>query len=540
MSPSQVVPRDHVRNIVILVGVFALTRAFAYYLGLRPLTSETVWFMQFLDLNLLRDHLARSLLHLHCQPPFLNALVGIAEKIGGPNYGTLIIFFNLVVGLCAIISVYVSIILLRVSSAIGLSVALFLLLNPSEILSEFDPFYTVTVIAIHCFLILATICYLQRRSKRSLYCIVGLAVLMTLTRSSYQWIWVFAIFAVLWWQIPQSRRQIRMAAFVSLFLSLLWPLKNQILFHHFISTTWGPLSMSKHFDWNGPAVQGLARQGLLPTWSPPDAPEAEIKAQLMSEWQVPPTGYPELDDISKATGGAINWNSLADLRRNDALKTDISVLLHYDSREYITSVLHSVSIYFYPSTQYYSMFESETGHLKELAQFYEPLRSMDTILRYVCCNVFGLPQPTLISPKAGATFQNHRTFTSVAKKLCIGAMLLYAIVLVCILTFHCSSLWSRAHDRKVAAMIMCLTIAYSFTVVNLVEIGENQRYRFETQALVLMAVAIFLQQLWDYRSQTATDSRAIQDRSARNSLSMSRCADDARSMQRHREELTHS
>jgi hypothetical protein len=456
--------------------------------------------MQILDLNLLHHQLAQSLLHLHSQPPLLNALVGLAEKVAGSHYGELITFLYLVLGLCAIISVYVSLTLLRVSSILSLCISLVLLLNPSEILSEFDPIYTVPVVAIHCFLALATICYLRRRSLPSLYCMVGLAVLLTLTRSSYQWIWVIAILATVWWQTPQNRAQIRTAALIGVFLSLLWPVKNEVLFHHFISTTWGPLSMSKHWDWNGPAVQALVRQGLLTTFASPDESDEAVRAQLRSKFQGPPTGFPELDDVTKKTGGSINWNSLAGLRLNDARQKDIYVLLRDDPKLYAISVLHSVAIYFYPSTQYYAMFDEENSQFSEIARHYQPLRAIDTVVRRVCCNVFGLPPNTPVLSAAGTSGpQSHRTVASVVGKLCIGALLLNGALLICMISFGRRSIWQGAHDRKVAAMVMTLSVAYSFLVVNLVEIGENERYRFETQALVFMVAAIFLQQLWDRR-----------------------------------------
>jgi hypothetical protein len=62
------------------------------------------------------------------------------------------------------------------------------------------------------------------------------------------------------------------------------------------------------------------------------------------------------------------------------------------------------------------------------------------------------------------------------------------------------SLWNGSPDRKVAAMVMTVTITYAFLVVNLVDVGENMRFRFETEGLVFVVAAIFLQQLWDRRT----------------------------------------
>ena len=76
-----------------------------------------------------------------------------------------------------------------------------------------------------------------------------------------------------------------------------------------------------------------------------------------------------------------------------------------------------------------------------------------------------------------------------------------ALVLACLLSFARRSFWSGRPDRKVAAMVMTATIAYVFLVVNLVEVGESMRFRFETAPLVMIVAAVFLQQLWEQRSQ---------------------------------------
>lgn len=484
-------------HLSVLVAAFLASRIAALAVGVRPLTSETVWFMQFLDLDLLQHHLARSLWHLHSQPPLLNALVGISEKLAGSRYGDLIATLYAVLGMAAAISVYLSLRLLRVSANFSLAISLCLLLNPFEILSEFDPIYTVPVFALLSFIALATVCYLESRSTRALSWLVGLAVTLTLIRSPYQWMWVLAVLAMLWWQSPNNRAQVRKAAFTGLFLVLLWPAKNAILFHHFTSTTWAPLSIAKHWDWNSPAVQNLVWQGQLTTFAPPDNSDEAVSAFLQSKWQVAPTGYPELDDVTKKTGGGVNWNSLAGLRLNDARQADLHLLLRRDPHEFVTNVIHSAAIYFYPSSQYFTMFGESGDKYEELTQHYLPLRGIDRGVRRFCCNIFGLPPDTSSMSAAQASHpQQIRSAGTIIKKTCLGALLLDVAVLLCVISFFRASFWSGAPERKVAAMVMSTTIIYSF-LVNFVEFGENERYRYETQALVFMVVAIFLQQILD-------------------------------------------
>ena len=209
--------------------------------------AQTSLFWQFLDIGLLHDHLSRALLHLHAQPPLLNAVIGLSEKIAGPDYGVLLLSFQFLLGLSAVISFYLLLTLLRVAPLFSLCASFVLLFNPAEIYFEFHSLYTSWVLAFHCLIALATVCYVQSRSQRALYWLTGLAVLLTLLRSGYQWIWIVAMLGLLWWELPGNRKQIRNAGLIGLFLALLWPAKNYVLFHHFTPSTWGPYSISKHW-----------------------------------------------------------------------------------------------------------------------------------------------------------------------------------------------------------------------------------------------------------------------------------------------------
>ncbi len=57
------------RPLVILVGLFVASRLIAWTAGVRFDDSTLTWYWQFLDVELLRQDLARSLWYLHAQPP---------------------------------------------------------------------------------------------------------------------------------------------------------------------------------------------------------------------------------------------------------------------------------------------------------------------------------------------------------------------------------------------------------------------------------------------------------------------------------------
>ena len=71
------------------------------------------------------------------------------------------------------------------------------------------------------------------------------------------------------------------------------------------------------------------------------------------------------------------------------------------------------------------------------------------------------------------------------------------ILVVCVISFSSSSFWEGASERRVALMAMAVTVGYGFLVGNLIEIGENERFRFETQALVFLVATVFIHQLWE-------------------------------------------
>jgi hypothetical protein len=452
--------------------------------------AQTALFWQFLDIDLLQHHLFRVMVHLHSQPPLLNATIGVAEKIAGPNFGPLLLGFQFLLGLAGFISFYLLLTRLRVAPLFSLGLSLVLLLNPAEIYFEFHSLYTSWVLAFHCFVALATVCYVQSRSHRALYWVVGLAVLLTLLRSSYQWIWVVALLGLLWWQLPGNRRQIRNAGWVGLFLALLWPAKNYVLFHHFASSTWGPYSISKHWFVDRPPDDAYLKAGELPSLTYTGSDDPKLERWLAKNWSVPAVGAPELDNVAKF-GGATNWNSLAMLRMHDAKAKDVSFLFHHDPKAYVVGVARAVKLFFEPPSVWLIGFADP--------EQYSHIARYDQIVRRICCNVFGIPSDEAGANQSDSSGTPHKSLKTILQGLCVGALLTYALVVLFVLSLGRPALWDGNLDRKVSAMAMTVTIAYAFAVVNLVDVGENMRFRFETEALVLAVSAILLQQLWDKR-----------------------------------------
>jgi len=472
-----------------IVVVFVGTRWAAFGAGMRYRVGEAAWLWQLLDLGLLRDHLLRSLWHLHAQPPLFNAVVGVAEKLAGERFGGVMLALQLALGLGAVLAVNRALRMLRVGVGLRVVVCLALLLNPVEVTFEFDALYTEIAYALHCFLALAVVGFVQSRSRRALVWVVALAVGLTLVRSTYQWVWVAAVFGVLWMLVTERRREIRWAAVVAVGLAMVWPAKNFFLVGHFTSSTWAASSMAKHWSVNDARVQEFERAGQIETFPSGVKSRESSQSWLAERWAAQATGLPELDALGKTAGGATNWNSLAMLRMHEAQAKDVRFLLRHDPKPYVVGVVRAVLLYFQDSADYFREVTVE-----ETVANFKRVEGVDRRVRRICCTVFGVPGE---SAAPGPGLLGH--VEGVVGWMCLGAVAVYGFVVGCLPLLGRRKAWFGEEDRRAAVVGMLMTVGYVFVVSNLLDVGENMRFRLETQPLMLMATAILGAQIFERR-----------------------------------------
>lgn len=488
--------RPHKAALLSLTTVFVLTRVLGFAAGLRYLVGEDIWLMNVMDLDILHHHLFRALFHLHAQPPLFNLLIGVAEKLAGPGFGGLMLGLNLVLGLVACLAAYLALVHFGLPRSWSLCVSLFLALNPDALLYEFDPTYTILIYALLALAALALALYLRNKTAQSLYCFALLCVLLTLSRSIFQWIWIVPIFAVLWLLLPSERKRILQVGLLTIFVSLLWPAKNYLLFHQFTSTTWGPYSMSKHWVYGdpSPAEQAWIAQGKLPTLRRPlggAESDPKVMEQFAKEYPVAPTGYPELDSISKNNNATVNWNSLAVLSMHQAEARDLRFLLVHDWRHYLRSLRFGFRDYFSPASDYFIAY---SGRLDSNAQ-YQRIAVADRLARRLCCQPFGFSQAS-----TGELFPPGTPpiaiFFDRVKRECLGSYLAFLILLVAAaLALLKSSFWIDGAQRRIAVLVLSWTVLLNAVTSVLIEFMESMRYRFEIQSILLIAIALFAWQL---------------------------------------------
>ncbi len=291
--------------------LFALSRLLLRgVVGIRFDTSSLVWAWQLLDPLWLKEESVLNILkNLHMQPPLFNLLTALTLKAGIPPEGVLDPLFLLMgAGISAFLYLLGLEMGIRPKPSFAL-VGVSFVLNPSSILYETWYFYTYMT----AFLTSALALFLVRfvRTRRTSYLVVALLSLslLTLTRASYHLV-IFPLLAAALWYSVRLKRAVVLVLLMST-PTLLWYLKNLLLFGLFSPSSWIGMNLQKMVwgmpGWDGKRFQTLHDKGMLsaamtlPPFSPP-----EVYAERV-EWEKN-YGVPSLDSLREPTTGGVNYN----------------------------------------------------------------------------------------------------------------------------------------------------------------------------------------------------------------------------------------
>src|SRR3954447_15928112 len=92
--------------VVFLVAAFAASRLVYRLAGVRFDASTLPTFVQFVDPELLRHHLASRIWYLHTQPPLYNLYLGVLLKAAGGSFTGVAHATSLVAGLALAVAIY--------------------------------------------------------------------------------------------------------------------------------------------------------------------------------------------------------------------------------------------------------------------------------------------------------------------------------------------------------------------------------------------------------------------------------------------------
>lgn len=431
--------------------VFAVSEWLARYLGVR-FASETLGTLyQYLDPAILEGDLLRGLYYLHAQPPLYNLFLGVVLKLFPQSYDA--VFSALYGGMALGVLLGMAWLMRRFQIPYGVNAAVCLLfaLSPGFPVYRNWLFYTLPVAFLLVVATVALTIYLDEESRAALAVFLGCVVAIMLTRSVFHPLWLIVVASAL---LPFTVRRKRfvLACAVPLLVVCGLFLKNYALVGSFSGSTWLGLSLTKRWPLSQQEVAELKSRNELPGfWQrrPFQEPSYYEEYGFFRERSAI---HPAIDAPYK-TNGIPNFNHRDYVVISDQLAAaDFGLIVHHPDR-YLRRILTSLMLYLQPgpnSVHFLVDYDFDrVHHYRDLWTQYaflggrieRPIRMLE-------------PPPNVW-------------------------LLLFPLLLI---------VGARGQPRGVF-VFMLVTIVWVTAVANLIEIGENDRMRWEVEPFLAILVA---------------------------------------------------
>jgi hypothetical protein len=236
---------DKARDFLLIALLYLSALAAAHLIGFRM--QVILSYIHFLDSRILSQHPATSLWYLHSQPPGLNAVLALvlnASRLLGVSPESVAKLLFLAIGLLGVWLLFRMLLELTDSRIAALAGVAVLLASPGYHLFANLFFHDFLLHPLLLALIWLAWRFLEEPRPSHLYGFALVAAATSLSRSLYHPLWAVLVFSLLvasagWihgWR-DTLRLQIGPAAVLVLLL-LAWPLKNQLVFGHFVYSSW--------------------------------------------------------------------------------------------------------------------------------------------------------------------------------------------------------------------------------------------------------------------------------------------------------------
>jgi hypothetical protein len=474
---------------LMLVLLYLGSRAIFYFMGvrfdLRPL--DTSWHI--LDPALLRDDLLRSVWFTPGQPPLYNLMLGAVMKLSAdPAFRAGV--FALLYGTASLTTCLLLYRLLRRLEVVGWlawsATALFML-SPALVLYENIPYYMMFELLLLTLACLQCHVAIERGTWRSYFALFMVLTTLIWIRAMFQIYWLLVLVAFCMLARPDRLRTILRAAVVPVLFVLALYAKNLAVTGEFATSSWLGMSLVKHTVHQLPLEERrqLVAEGELSPLASRDI-TFDVPEQLPAYFaRQAPTGIAVLDQPRKSTQH-VNYHHLAYVAvSRDALHDALYVIEHHP-RLYLRSIREAFLMFMRPAADY-PYLRPNRDALEPWGRLYAHLFAGQ--LRY--------PKDPWFVREPGT----------------IGYVVLVAYVLSVAagLTWLVRDKLRQGAAQHITLGFIWLNVMYVSFVGNALEIGENQRFRFVVQPLLIVILAVLLTRLALARRH-ARPSHALGDR----------------------------
>jgi hypothetical protein len=453
------------------MATFVISRLVYRLLGVRFDSAfiEGAW--QFIDPNLLAHRPIESLWFLHTQPPGFNAFLAAVLWLPGDAHAYFVAAY-LILGV--VLTACMFKLLFRVTNS---AVAAFVLTtvfvaSPAVVLYENWLFYTYFEIVGLIVAALLVARYAETGSLGHGAALFAVLAGLAVTRSLYHLVWLLGTAVILWALRCGPRRiTIGCAAAAMVLVGGVYA-KNLVLYGDFTASTWmGPsLARITTLQLSETERQAMIRRGEISPLAMhlSFAPYEAFRGVALPIPKRPSAQTPLLDSPSKANGGPnFNYRGYLPLYRQ-YLKDSLTVIRSHPEA-WLKGQSKAWSLYFYAADEYF--FTQANRHR---------LRPVADLYRFV----------SLQARRAPAEFTPERGRWDLAEHSLL-AMLGFGLVVVGgPLTLVRMRKESKLRTPNGAVLAFCVfTVAFVAFGSNAIEVGENNRLRFPTDALTVIAAS---------------------------------------------------
>jgi hypothetical protein len=306
-----------------VLAVFLFSRVLLVLLQVRFDASPLNYYWQYVDPKLLREDLLRSIFYLHSQPPLFNFFLGIILKLFPSSYAAAFSLIYYGLGIVLTVCLFRLLVLLRIPKTLALILTAVFILSPAVLMYERWLFYEYPAMVLFCALSYFFCRFVARGNPWDALVAFVIASALSLTLNTFHFVWMVALVAatcILGWR---SWKKVLLAGALPLAIVLGFNLKNLVVFGHFNMAPYhasGALALETVLRLPLALREELQREGKISQWSLV-SPFAERLEEYNGIATLRPWGVPVLDEITKSTG-AVNRHHIVFLQMADDLAHD--------------------------------------------------------------------------------------------------------------------------------------------------------------------------------------------------------------------------
>jgi hypothetical protein len=463
--------RPAVWIMLVITGLVVISRVAFALGGVGPNIKSLIGqsdLVQLLDVNQLHHHLVVSIWYLQSQPPLFNLFTGLLLKLPPGWIRPTVIVVSVALELGMVVSCYFLCLELQVPRALTWVLIVLVVFDPATVLYGNWYFYSYPTASVMTFAALSIARYVRTRALVWGFCFFGAVTTIVLLNSTFQWFWLVVVAAPVVVALRHQWRRVLAVAMAPLLLLSVWYVKNEVLFHTDTTSSWFGMNLARITTEQAPPGQIralIAAKKLSPQAATfPFLPLSAYGDTLTSHGS---TGVAVLDQRTKSDG-VPNFNDINYIAVSNQFFRDDIRYIEAEPGSYARNVAKAAELFFVPPEQY-EFLEPDVSHMS----WY--LRTFDRFVKW---------QPQSANVET-ITFDAYSGDVPGPGQLSFAAMIAFAVIVFGVPFLA----WRRRSDRPFGCALgfIWISTVYVFVLTTFVELGENERFRFDLGPLPLVA-----------------------------------------------------